>query len=280
MTDSTYKSTPKEETNIDAEMLNGIQEMAEKLLKDIHKLSSIPYSNLCFTRAILYLLLTGCSFIPLRLDDEVSSIVFAISSVVITIISYFILKEKKEEPKISKVAEWAFIIVFFLCLFGFTHYSVFRDFEERHYIFLFPCGVDLLCGILYKCCYITKHYKVYLPIFVVTWLTYVGLNLGLEEWEYFAFVFGFFSITLGTRLITVYQVFAAKDDRLCYPVFGTCLVLTFHFIPISAIIAGSAFVSFYILKCLCLTLEACLTSSSSEPSYTVKREKYILLRVE
>ena len=245
MTDSTKDGGLK----MDAEFLSDMREGGQVLLKQANKIPLICFSDLCFTRIIFYLLLTGCSFIPIRLDDDANLIIFVITSIVIMILTYFILQESTYEPEVPPSQQWAYAILFFLCLVGYPHFSVFRYYEERHYILLFPCVLDLFFGILYKYCYITKHYIVFLPILVAVWGTYAGLNLFLYQWKYFAFVFGFFTFTLGTRALTLYQMVKNKDDRLCYPLFGVCEVLAFHFLPISAVFAAGVSVCYCVLKC-------------------------------
>ena len=217
----------------------------------------INYSTLCFARAILYLVLTGCSFIPFDLNGDISLTIFIVSSMVITVISYFVIyKKERKEPEISKAEEWSFFIIFFICLFSFSHFGIFSYHDERHYFLLYPCGVDILYAILYRFISITKHYIVLLILFIVTWLTYVGLNLGLEkpDWGYFAIVFGFFTLTLGTRALTIWRIFTYEDDRLGFPLFGVSVILCFHFLPTSTIIVGVAFACFYISKFLVIIM--------------------------
>ena len=285
MTDSNKTLTPTGDTNSknlstsDKEIsgiIDDIKTITKHFEDECDKIYSNSHSYLCFARAILYLILTGCSFIPLELeDDEVISMAFWISSIIITIMSYFILKQKRKEPEVLQGLEWVFIILFFLCLFVYFRLllsTIFRRHIEIHFVLLFPCAVDLFCGILYKFCHIKNHYKVYLPIFIVAWLTYVGVNIKLEMWDSFALVFGLFTINLSTRLATVYCIFSGKDERLLTPIFGTSLFLACHFILLSSWIALMAFLSFQILKCLGYTLKECC-----KPKQTAK---YVLIRVE
>ena len=223
----------------------------EEQMKGIDKKNDqeplINYSILCFARAILYLILTGCSFIPIELNEGISLTIFIVSLMVITAISYFVLyKKERKDSEISKAEEWSFFILFFLCLFSFPHFCIFSEYEERHYFLLYPCGVDILYAILYRYIYITNHHIVLLIIVIVTWLTYVGLNLGLHEWGYFAIIFGFFTLTLGTRAFTIYWIFKCGDDRLGSPLFGVSVFLCCHIVPTSAIFVGVVFAFYYI----------------------------------
>ena len=221
------------------------------------KVTSNYHANLCIARGILYLIVTGCSFIPIPfqidINNEETTIPFAIVVLLIIAISYYTTIQKNDKNlNILNVLGISFYILytigFVFFIHSFIHLSLVHVNEMMHYAFICPCVLDLFCGILYKFCQIQKHYIVYLPFLISVWIVYLVLsqttNINLEE---LAILFGVYSFTIITRTFTAYRISSNTDNRLSSLFFGTCLFLAFHFIlPMAYVVVAVLLVRFMI----------------------------------
>lgn len=181
--------------------------------------------------------------------------IFIVTLSILIVVTGIITIRGHKDSKNLKIVGRVYYVFYFLCfLLLMKSYSLLdrpfteTPFKEMQYILIFPCVVDCFCGILYKVYVIKKHYKVYLPVLIICWIVYVGINIKYNKWGILLLVCGLFSVNLITRMATVYRIFSGKDERLFSPTYGTSLFISIHFLPLASVLAIFACI-FLLLNC-------------------------------
>lgn len=271
---------------------------AVQFLKEVYSealsiLEQEAYHNnfkVSISRALIYLFVFGLDYIPFKegFNQEDINTFFAFTLCTISVISHLLVFYVPKTSDMLQISGYIYMIVIIICLSILSQTTeIANEFELPFPIRLHLIGLivfDLVSAVEYKIFKTNKHWLVYGPLIIISWLVYVFVNLKYQMWDYLAILFGTYSLSLIARILTAIRVQRGHDRRLLEFPYAGCLFIMHFFIPIGFLLLFVLVIMYLLILlfcnftfCLCLPGE-CVCKVFEGPNCLRLLKNYTILK--